>query len=497
MDFYLEPDRAYTLLGAPYKLSFGKQLSQEISLPDFYEDLARVIDCSARAVISDARISDGVLSVKGEASYSILYYSDKDSILHRFFFEQEFEASRDADAAELLDVSLFCREPSVRIYGPRKLSVSLDCDFSAYLASKESIELPETENTELLKKDGVSYSYECAFSERSRFTEDFLIPAELPALEELVYWELCEGAVRTDVRADGLIVSSDASLNVIYTDSLGEYVSYKTKLPLTRLVHTLGADVICSDMLVYSPKCAAISDSSGENRRISLDFELCAKAVTYKNIPFSYAADAYCTDCNTTLGTKELSTGRAEGLYEKELSLRDVVENDGSIEKLLSVRALPELLRTRRDGDMLYSEGECKCTLLAKSEGGGMCAYEHSITFDVSFTLPESAQINKTKLCVNRISTDEASGGFEVKIDLSVSLSAFTESKVTAVTQINRGERDDDEGDCSMLIYYPDSDETLWDIGKSHRVSTERIASVNSLDTNELKNKKFILIPKK
>ena len=144
MDFYLEPEKMEAkVLSAPYKLSFSKELSQEISLPDFYEDVARVIDCSASAALNDKKLSDGILSVSGEASYVILYYSGKDSALHRFCFDQEFDAKWDVkDSALLMDAVMFCRDVQVKLYGARKLSVTMECDFTAYLCHESTVKIP-------------------------------------------------------------------------------------------------------------------------------------------------------------------------------------------------------------------------------------------------------------------------------------------------------------------------------------------------------------------
>ena len=499
MDFYLEPDKAIPeVLSAPYKLSFGKQLSQEISLPDFYEDLARIIDCSAKAVVTETELSDGVLSVSGEVSYSILYYSDKDSILHRFLFEQEFEAKWDADEeSKLLDIILSCREPSVRIYGTRKLSVSMDCDFTVFLCKAGNLKMPDTQNAELMQKTGETFTYERLESEKSRFSEDFIIPPEYPSLEEIVYWDLSKGAAVGQTRADGLLVSSDAQLFVIYTDENGEYVSYKTKLPLTALVREVSGDYVCADLFVYSPKCAAISDSNGENRRIALDFELSASALVLANKQFTYVADAYCTDCQSKLEVSELSLGRAEGTFDKQFTVKDLIANDGEIKELLAVRTNPELLKTRRDGEMLYGEGPCNCTVLAKTESGGMSAYEHAVTFDISLRLSENAENTVIKVETEKVNFESVKDGFEIEIEVKASVNAFSQSDVMYVTQITKGEREDKEEDCSMLIYYPDKDESLWEIGKKHRASTEKIVTVNKLDSEDIKNRKFILIPKR
>ena len=73
---------------------------------------------------------------------------------------------------------------------------------------------------------------------------------------------------------------------------------------------------------------------------------------------------------------------------------------------------------------------------------------------------------------------------------------AFSESKASLVSDVVRGERAE-ESDLSMLIYYPDEDESLWEIGKRHKVSTEKIAALNDVSDDAPLNKKFILIPKK
>ncbi len=499
MDFYLEADKAVRkVLSAPFKLSLGKQLSQEISLPDFYEDLARIIDCSAKTLVTESEISDGVLSVSGEASYSILYYSDKDTVLHRFCFEQEFEAKWDVDAStQLLDITLSCREPSVRIYGTRKLTVSMDCDFSVYLCNSQSLVLPDVENVEIMQKQTKVFTYEVLESEKSRFTEDFIIPSEYPPIEELIYWELMQGATKTQQRSDGLIISSDAQLSLIYTAADGEYVSYKTALPLTKLIKAAETDLVSSELFVCSPKCAVISDSNGENRHLALDFELFAKALVFTSDEITYVCDAYCTDCKSTLETTEISAGKTNGIFEKEFTVKDFIENDGEIKELLALRTTPELSKTRRDGEMLYGEGVCSCNLLVKTESGGMSAYEHDITFDVSVKLAENAETTVIKLTADKVNFKNKDGGFELEIDVVASINAFSQSNIECVTQIVKSERETLDKECSMLIYYPDKDETLWDIGKKHKASTQQIAKINMLDSEQLKNKKFILIPKK
>lgn len=499
MDFYLEQDKAFSkVLSAPCKLSFGKQLSQEINLPDFYEDLARIIDCSAKAVVSETKLIEGELSVFGEVSYSILYYSDKDSVLHRFSFEQEFEAKWDTEEAnKLLCVMMSCREPSVRIYGTRKLTVNMDCDFTVFLCKESTVKIPDTENAELMKKTAESFTYESFVSEKSRFSEDFILPAEYPSPEEIIYWNISNGAVKHQTRTEGLIVSSDAELSVIYTDANGEYVSYKTTLPLTALVRGVTGDCIYSELLVYSPKCAAISDSNGENRRIALDFELSAKALAFENEQFTYVSDAYCTDGTSKLDVCEISSGKNEGVFDKQFTVKDFIQNDGDIKELLSLRAVPELLKTRRDGEMLYGEGVMNCTMLVKTESGGMSAYEHSITFDISLRLSENTENTVIKLETEKVRFENAKDGFEIEIGVNASVNAFSERNVTCVFDIIKGEREDEGDECSMLIYYPDKDESLWEIGKKHRASTEKIALINKLETDDVKNKKFILIPKK
>lgn len=499
MDFYLEPDKAFqSVLSAPCKLNYGKQLSQEINLPDFYEDLARIIDCSAKAVVSERKITEGELYVTGEVSYSILYYSDKDSVLHRFSFEQEFDAKWDIEEnAELLDVLLYTREPVVRVYGTRKFTVNMDCDFTAYFCKRQNCKIPDTENARFMQKQGESFTYECLESEKSRFTEDFLLPSQYPPLEELVYWELMQGSVKTDIRPDGLIVSSDAQLSVIYTDKDGDYVSYKTKLPLTRFIRSDGGEAVSSELLVYLPKCAAISDSTGENRCIALDFELSARSVVYKKTQFTYVSDAYCTDCRCKLETCEIYAGREEGIYEKQFTVKDTIENDGEIKEILSVRTVPELSKIRRDEEMLYGEGNLKCTVLVKTESGSLSAYEHDMTFDISLKLSENTDNTVIKLETEKINFEAVKDGFALDIDVKLCVNGFSQSTSECVIQILKGEKDETCDDCSMLIYYPDKEESLWDIGKRHRVDTEKIAQINKLESDELKNKKFILIPKK
>lgn len=490
-----------TLYGAPKKLTFSKQLSQDVTLPDFSVDIARIIDASADISISEYGFEDGKAVVSGEADYTVLYLSDKDAMLHKFTFEQEYSTSYDYTGgnAELIKAFVYKKEPVIRLTGARKFTVKLDCEFALYTTERSICPtVDKKENYEILTAEESVTEISTYKAKTVKISEDITLPESYPKIADVILCNINASAPETVLSDGKILISSDAELKFVYLSEDAVYTSYRTTLPLTSVIELEdSADGVKleSDMHIASVKYGCGIDSMGENRVISVDFDVCAETRAYGTKTVGYIKDAYVIGKASELKTEQFTYSRLNKLSKSEITVSASEENTNEeIETILSARASAQIKRSRTESDKLYLEGSCDAVFFAKTSLGGFSAITKNIPFDFTADFP-GGEYNATAF-VKKVNIENAENGYKFNVQIDVCTEYFSSGTFDAVTDIK--ETDKNEDDCvrpALLIYYPDKDETLWQIGKTHGVSAEKIKEVNRIDSVNKELGKFILIP--
>ena len=503
MDFFLDPNTSNTLMSMPQKRAFAKQLSQEITLPDFYEDIARIIYCSVNLCVGKTSLEQKTLSVSGEAQYCILYYSEKDGNLHKFAFEQEFEALCEGfdDNDELIDLLTYYKEPDVKLFGTRRIFVTLDCDFNAYTSKRKAIVSPcQDDFSEFLYEMGKGMNTMNFQSQKLRISEDFSLPSKLPSISEILTCDVSVQGIRAELTGDEAIIKADGEISVFYLTQDKSCAFFKTSLPLTQIVDCEAISnewELLPNLSVFEPKCACVSDSQGENRTLSVDFDISAKLYAFKSEEFQYVKDAYRTDCVANIKSSSLGLADFKGIFEFDTTASDNIDNsDGDIDDICRIRSSCKVVRTRRETNMLLGEGVCEMTILAKTQSGAFSSYEHEISFNFSCDVKSSDGFVILNPKIENITWEKGVSEFTIKAKISTLATVFCESNYDIITEIEKTEELIEEKEENLLIYYPQDNESLWDIGKNHLICTKKIAKINGLENENISNKKFLLIPK-
>ena len=124
--------------------------------------------------------------------------------------------------------------------------------------------------------------------------------------------------------------------------------------------------------------------------------------------------------------------------------------------------------------------------------------FKAEVPFSVTLDAPEVSEGDKVrgKITVNHISYNlNAAGEIELRIVLTVNAAAFGKNTVNVISDIS--EEEFDRGNSpSIVLYFIQKGDTLWDIAKRYHTKEEYIRKLNNIDGEILKEGMQILIPK-
>ena len=84
----------------------------------------------------------------------------------------------------------------------------------------------------------------------------------------------------------------------------------------------------------------------------------------------------------------------------------------------------------------------------------------------------------------------------DIKAELKISLTVFEIESVDVLTDIEeKGDSEFKAKPASLVIYFSDPGETVWDIARKYNTTVEKIAVENNLTDDVIRERRMLLIP--
>ena len=509
MDYNIETENIRSLLPMGCE-SVQTVIDSDIIVPDIKDDINYIIDCSAKAVITEENILDGRIGFKGRLDLQIIYccMEGKTCTLKSFMPFEDFIISDGISSGDFAMLSPTVEKTECRMINSRKAYVKCIVSVKAFIQAMNDTSVSANINGEDLhiKYTPVSFKETSqSVNDTFRISEDLHLPQSKKAIDDILFLE--ESVLDVDMKAvdGGIKVSGTTKLRIIYTsadDDETDCVNFE--IPLDgftegRNIHE--NDIVCGK--IYIKKCAVdiFTDNEGNDRGISaqIDYSITAEAFSEKTINISQ--DAYSGKVCTNTTQKEFSYPVFVGRNRNEISLKEKFKTDGDeIMRLIGAW-----------GNISYCDaqaGENSITInaiayisilcLSKSDSTPYISIRRSVPFSREAELIGCAKNDYvcvtsqiTDIQVNVLNNSEAEADIRILFDICV-------QKIKNEMCIEKTEECAEQTDTpSAAIYIVQKGDTLWDISKKYRTGEESIALLNTLENNEIHEGQKILIMKK
>lgn len=490
-------------------------LEDDINVPDVKPDVGKIIRQQAQVKLSDHKITGGKLSVTGVMEFCVIYISSEDGrLVHSISGKIPFDDiinMEQAKADDIIKISYSVDDLSATMVNSRKISIrsiiSFDCVAENIYDRETAVDIVADEGCpiESVSKDIEVTQISINKKDILRIREEVMLPSSKQNVMEILYSDVDIHGFTTRVTDEGINAKGEVQFFVMYMSDDGGIQFFEKEIPFNEHIRIDGCSEDMIDdirMLLSGTEVSVKPDEDGEERIITLEVSMNLDIKLYREETISVLRDFY--------GTGRIVTPvYEEGMYDNILmknssSIRvsDTVEVDDKepvILQLCNAHTVVKLDDSHITDEGIKVEGVVEVSLMYVTADDMIPV--NSIQGVIPFAqLIEVKGISED--CIYNIRpgvehcTVMMSGSREFEVKVSVSLEAVVFEKVSenAIVDFTCEDEEYDSTMPAMIGYVVGKEDTLWELAKKYRTTTECIKMMNFMEKDEVSEGDRILI---
>lgn len=475
--------------------------SCEYALPDYMGDVKKILSVSASAIPSGKFVSDGAIEFSGIVSYDILY-SDAEGKLTKITTSSDYDISQNLDMERYTDSFADCRvvSSSIRLGGPRKMTVrsTLVCNLKISETDEISCDGNAFSEGSALETAARSIKLETMLfglsPEREYAEEAEKLASVSPDDIEIIG---TSGAVRVTESIpteNGVTVRGELIItSIIRTEEQPPFAIKKT-VPFDETINIEGltGDMqVMADGYFTSVTSGVAEEADGSVVTVNAICEfVCTVAA---NSDVSVTTDAYLRDRDTEGEYEDYAYSEFIAMANRDESFSaDVLRSDIGCESIREILVLSGDVRSVDKkiadgklvicGDVAISGVACE---INEDDFPSYVPVKFTLPFqfnvNVGCQIPENASVECKISCVDVESMLDAEK-LGVKCVLKIGYRISNPSSVRRLKACNTiGDTEYSNSISCITVYYPEENETLFEIAKKFHTTSAKIAGDNNL----------------
>lgn len=464
-----------------YERSFGVEASGDFTLPDYQNEIRRILHVSETVLPPAKYVGDDSVEFNGTVDYQVIYVGGDGGVYSvplssDYSFSVPIENGANADAIE--DVCVLCsvsaESVNTRVSAPRRLSirsrlrpnvriigmVSADCSFDEG-ASPNSIYRHTERCRSSVGNAATSDIINVTWSVPNTGEDTRVVLAD--AYVDVGEKRIGESSVncRGEVKMKLLCISEDS----------GEYSVMEGSVPFEgEIDHEMGSDGECRARGYVSEMSVDVNEMG-----IECTAGIILEALGFASSDVEYTDDAYSTACESQCQSRALSVGELLTCKNANMTVSERME--------LSATSVPEgaelicsvakaiMDKCELSGDKYVFGGNAVFTVFYRKDGD---VYATDVSVPVRYETEAPTGVAVTAFDatadIGDIRAKIADGNLCIDAEMRLSADCFGVKNITAVERVSFGEpisRTDSE----LTVCYPAPDDTLWSVAKRYRTA--------------------------
>lgn len=489
-----------------FDLSQTGEVGGEVTLPDYYPEIKRIVYVTADALPDSKYLSNGVLEAGGTLAFNLLYMGEDGTLRGvpyateysaKFPIDKDFEGTGADIRLESTAESAFCRP-----LGPRTLSFKAKVKNRVYAEKRENCSLTlVSESGEVFSQRAVEHlqsevetvSLNCFSATGSVTKEEEGVSAEpVSCCGELT-------AENVAVGEDSVTVKGSVVISCLCLTTEGIYKTFHFSVPYEERVTAEGARK--GDRAAVHGRIASVTVNTNGENGLSIEAEYDLDAVIAKEKSVLVTDDVYSTEYELIPERKGINVQSLVCLDNKSISIsgegrRRSERREGDCIISCSVEAKFERADVR-DAVINFS-GNCDFKVYIAS-AGEVVAEEFSVPVKVECpcnkTDPSGGVQWRAVAVPVKAECRLEEGKIYGRCDLYGFFEGVKETKYEPVTRAVVGAvTGDTDKDCVIRICYPEKGTKIWDIAKKCRAPMTECERTNRVSRNDISDGTPILI---
>ena len=492
--------------------SVEQPVDLDFVLPDYCPDITRILKCIIVPQIGVKQILGDRLNVEGMALIRLIYVSQNGTV--RAYenvvpFSTSFNLKSNPEDC-LIGVSTYVEYVNCRATSQRRLDIHAAFAISAKLTAKSKIEVTcglEGKTIET-KKRSLPYDTVIATEQQTfSVTELVELGKDKPEVKQIIRTEA--HLVVSDYKAvvNKLVLKADAIFKVVYLSNAEPeaFESMEYTVPISQIIDVPGITdaTLCDIQLeTLSSNIVVDADALGDTNQFKADIKAVATVRAFERMEIPVLLDAYSTDGTLTpTFSAQPFQNYIETVSENHICKGNLPIKDTGVNSIVDIwfeclKGMPSLYE---HGQLLLS-GKINVCILSLDHDGEYLYLERTAEYDYTknLTLDEDLlceDIGAVPISIGyRMNT---SGELEIQAELRISTSLYARKQVQCMESatLDEGTENGKEALPSLVIYFADKGEELWDIARDHSTCVKAIQEENNLTSEVMENKDMLMLP--
>ncbi len=485
----------------------------DIIVPDVKPDLLKILQTDAVVALNKKEVTDGGYNVGGRVDFTVLYVPESAKGVCSLSASADFTDNENHPLAKdgmFMDVMADVEHLEFNLINSRKINIKAVVGIDTHIMEKLPVSIPVDMEGEgvMMKKEKISGL--CRVLQKNdeiKLTDELTIPQGKPTINTLLKSDVALRNKDIKVIAGKIVAKGELSICSLYIsegDGMATFV--ENCMPFTEIIDAQGIsedNYNNIDFQVIKSSVNAIPDADGDLRTLDCDIKLGVSISSDEKVNEDVISDVYSTSKKLSINSNNIEVDSLKSNIDVSHTIKESVmsvEGIPPISHIYNVVAKPYISSaTAQDGKIIL-EGVIDTYILyiSQKEDSPVYNFKAEVPFSIVLDAPDASAGDKVraKITVNHISYNlNAAGEIELRMVLAINAAAFGKNTVNVISDIS--EEEFDRGDSpSIVLYFIQKGDTLWDIAKRYHTKEEYIRKLNNIDGENLTEGMQILIPK-
>ena len=484
----------------------------DFSLPDYCPDIQRILKCHVCPNITVRNISGDRLNIEGVANIRVIYSDAENMKIRCCENTVPFSASIDIKSAPENAVALTRARTeymNCRAVSPRKIDIHGALSICAKIYTKSIKEITSSVSGKDIQQK--IETTQCS-SLTSVGQQQFSVNEVLESNESMPSPEMI---IRSDVdlilndyktMPNKIVVKGHALIKILYTGDISSGSTERAEytIPISQIVDVPGADengkfVITGEVLSHDEQIR----SEGEKAVISTDIRISATVMAYSDKEIGIVSDVYSTDYDLNTQSSEINLKKLLGTFSSSVNHKDSIQISGNnISEVTDVWSDSYSLTLANENGNPVFRGKVNICILALDADKVPFYLERIMEFthpNTSAEIPSDCNSESNAVLTSVGYSIPNANTIDLKLDFDISGAIYTPQsrKMIVSAESDESAQPIANDGTSLIVYYAEPNESLWDIAKRYHTSMIAVKQENDISDEKPLQKGMLLIPVK
>lgn len=476
-------------------------------LPDYYDDIHRVLKCSAFPRVQSHSVSGSSITVNGNLTVVLLYVSDQDGKVKRAVYKSAFVKTATLNLTEEMTLRLTTKVDYVnhRVLSTRRVDVR--GNFSVTVQATSSVKsqiLTECEDSAVqLRRRRVSAP--CILGEQSRkqtVRDEFEVEMASGRACGLLSCSASVGPLERKVVPGKVILKGNLNVRALALSDTGMCERLEYAIPISQIIDITGLD----ESSICYVNASVLEDDidleqEGDKTFLCVDAVVCFTVRAHRENPLTLVTDAYSTRCDLSVKSASTPFSYLSAILNEECVHRcKILVDEDSLAEVDDIQCTIQSVNFQNVQGGIAVTARAEIGVLGKNHEGEPVFIEKTEEIVYNCECADSADHYNfaPDVSVESCSFVIEAGGLDLRIALNIRGCLYGVHSADVIREISEVENTEKRNleRSALTLYYAEQGEDLWDIAKRYSTSMDAVKRENAIEDGEIQERKMLLIPR-